>query len=118
MSEPVDQLVADIAARIEREVSERVMGQLEQFVRSNLELTLSETEAARLLNVEESTLAAARRAGQVNHYRYGKSATYGLHHLQAYLARHEVRRTPQTFAVKTDVNPFGVETERRLRKVG
>lgn len=110
----IERIFNGVAGHFEAQIFSR----FEKFVRSGIKLTFTEEEAAQLLGLEKTKLAAIRREGGINHYQYGKSATYGLHHLQEFAARHEVKNIPAIYTVKKEVSPFGIETEARLRKVG
>ena len=47
---------------------------------------LTETEAARFLNVSRQTLIRQRKAGQVGYYRIARRVLYGQEHLEEFLA--------------------------------
>lgn len=117
MTDLVAEIAKTIADEAERQIVARFAHELDRFARSHIQVCFSEAEAAAKLGLEKTTLAAIRRRGEINYYSTGKSATYGLHHLQDFLSRREVLQFPQRFEVKNEVSLLGVETETKLRKV-
>jgi len=106
-----------LGEKLEEFFKARIFPRFDKYFRSGVQLTFTEEEAARQLGIEKSTLAQIRRDKKINHYGYGKSATYGLHHLQDYASRHEVKNVPSSFSLKSEISLFGSETEVKLRKV-
>jgi hypothetical protein len=111
-------LANKLAERVETLFAARVFPKLELFFKQNVRLCFTEEEAAELLKMEKSTLADKRRKSEINYYLNGKCATYGIHHLQDYLARREIRSAPQIHTVKREISLLGIETETRPRRVG
>lgn len=111
-------LANTLADRIEQMLAARIYSKMESFFRGNVQLCYSEEEAARLLKIEKSTLAQIRRDGEINHYQNGKFATYGIHHLQDFLSRREIRYVPQIYSLQKEISIFGPETESRTRRIG
>jgi hypothetical protein len=117
MNEFLNKFIEEIFATLTSRFDAWFYPRIENFFRSEIKLSFSEEEAAAQLGIEKGTLAQYRKDREINYYLFGKSPRYGLHHIQNFLASHEVKNVPTSFVVKKEISPWGVETEVKLRKV-
>jgi excisionase family DNA binding protein len=115
MEEFLNKFIEQIFERLQKRFDAWFFPRIENFFRSEIRLSFSEEEAAAQLGVEKSTLAEIRKRREINFYMFGKSPRYGLHHLQDFLAKHEVKNVPSNFVIKTGVSIWGTESEKRLK---
>jgi len=102
-----DTIAETIAERIEARIVRTVLDRFAEDAKQGVRLLYTEREAARLLNVRPSTLAAWRRAGAIGHVAQGKGASYALPHLLDYIARNEVKAGRSLFEYTAEIPVVG-----------